>query len=101
MAKKPVAAKKPAVKKYNSGGSVEPVKTGYEKGLKARTIMSDAARKRMEENGLEERVLTRAKTTAPPETSQYAGKKFQVTAERKAKQEAERKRLMAKQAALD
>jgi hypothetical protein len=92
---------KAAPKKYNSGGSVEDVKTGYEKGIRSRTVMSDAVRRRMEQSGLEEPVLTKAKTTAPAETSQYAGKKLQISAERKAKQEAERKRLMAKQAALD
>lgn len=98
-AKKP--AKKEAPKKYNSGGDV---KTGYDKGIRARTVMSDAVRRRMEESGLEEAMLTKpklTKTTGAAETSQYAGKKLQLTAERKAKQEAERKRLMAKQAALD
>lgn len=85
-------------KKYNTGGDVE--KTGYDKGIKARTVMSDAVRRRMEESGLEEPMLTKAKPKAQPasgvDTGQYNGKRFQVSAERKAKQEAEKKRLINK-----
>lgn len=96
MATKPAkkaVAKKAAPKKYNSGGDV---KTGYDKGIRARTVMSDAVRRRMEESGLEEPMLTKKTPVKAAETSQYAGKKFQVSAERKAKQEAEKKRLLNK-----
>jgi hypothetical protein len=76
-------------KKFNSGGDVKG-------GLRSSTIMSNALQKRMEEAGVNEPVLTKAKAASAPETGQYNGKKFQMSAERKAKQEEERKRLMKK-----
>lgn len=92
MATGGAVAKKPAAKKYNTGGSVDYL----DKGIKARTIMSDALRRREEESGLKEAVLTKAKTTKPAETPQYVGKKLAISEERRKQQEANKRKLLNK-----
>lgn len=78
-------------KKYNTGGDV---KTGLEKGIRSATILSRAHERRMEENDLAEPYLTKRTSAKDEQTSQYAGKKFQMSAERKAKQDAENRKKL-------
>ena len=84
MATKPAkkaAAKKTAPKKYNNGGAVKKTESIFERSL----------REREEAAGL--RAKPAAKAASAPETSQYAGKKFQMSAEAKAAQEKRNKEV--------
>jgi hypothetical protein len=82
--------KKPAKKKYNSGGDVP------DSRIKSATILSRAHRKGMEENGLADEYLTAKK--APAGAMKAAPKAPQakaptMSAERKAKMDAKAKEL--------
>jgi hypothetical protein len=83
-AKKAVAAKKAAPKKFNKGGDV------------TETIFERSLREREEAAGLREKRAAKPATKAAsaPETGQYNGKQFQMSAERKAKQKLENERKM-------
>jgi hypothetical protein len=83
-AKKAVAAKKVAPKKFNKGGDV------------TETIFERSLREREEAAGLREKRAAKpaAKAASAPETGQYNGRQFQMSAERKAKQKLENERKM-------
>lgn len=85
------SAKKPAAKKYNSGGVVD--KTGL-----GATIFSRTTRKRMEDNGLEDEYLTAKKpaVVAAPAPKAPQAKAPTMSAERKAKMDAKAKELFKK-----
>lgn len=84
MATKPAkkaAAKKTAPKKYNTGGAVKKTENIFERSLRER------------EEAAGTRAKPAAKAASAPETGQYNGRKFQMSAERKAEQEKRNKAL--------
>jgi len=83
------SAKKPAAKKYNSGGAVP------DSRFKSATMLSRAHRRGMEENGLEDEYLTAKKpaVVAAPAPKAPQAKAPTMSAERKAKMDAKAKEL--------
>jgi hypothetical protein len=83
-AKKAKPAAKAAPKKFNKGGDV------------TESIFERSLREREEAAGLRDKRAAKpaAKAASVPETSQYNGKQFQMSAERKAKQKLENDRKL-------